>query len=116
MRKSVIAQSLLRETDLALSAQVLQEFYVQSTRVTRGDPLPRQDAVTMVKALQRFAVMDIAGGLVVRAIDASIRWQISYWDAAVVECARAAGCRILLTEDLQHGQNFDGVQVLNPFS
>lgn len=44
------------------------------------------------------------------------RWQISYWDAAIVEAARALECDEVLSEDLQHGQNFGGVRVVNPIS
>jgi len=43
------------------------------------------------------------------------RWQVSNWDAAIVEAARAAGCPILLSEDLQVGMDFAGVRVLDPF-
>jgi predicted nucleic acid-binding protein len=43
------------------------------------------------------------------------RFGISYWDAAIVEAARILGCSELLTEDLQHQQNFGGIRVVNPF-
>lgn len=39
----------------------------------------------------------------------------SYWDAAIVAAAKAAHCRQLLSEDLQHGQDYEGVRVMNPF-
>jgi predicted nucleic acid-binding protein len=41
-------------------------------------------------------------------------YRISFWDSLVVAAAQRAGCRIL-TEDLQDGQDFDGVIVVNPF-
>jgi predicted nucleic acid-binding protein len=44
------------------------------------------------------------------------RWGISFWDAAVIEAARAARCGELLSEDLADGQDYDGVVVRNPFS
>jgi predicted nucleic acid-binding protein len=50
------------------------------------------------------------------ALVAKQRFGISYWDAAVVEAARALSCRTLLTEDLSDGQDYDGVRVENPFS
>jgi predicted nucleic acid-binding protein len=40
---------------------------------------------------------------------------ISYWDALVLHSARKSGCRVVLTEDMQHGQEFDGVKIVNPF-
>jgi predicted nucleic acid-binding protein len=53
--------------------------------------------------------------LLQNALAAAARWNISYWDAAIVEAAREAKCRILLSEDLQDGMDFAGVRVENPF-
>jgi predicted nucleic acid-binding protein len=49
------------------------------------------------------------------AFAARERWLISYWDAAVVESARIAGCGELLSEDLSAGQDYDGIKVIDPF-
>ncbi|MBT6274101.1 MAG: DNA-binding protein [Chromatiales bacterium] len=49
------------------------------------------------------------------ALSTRLRWGISYWDAAIVEAARAAMCVTLLTEDLQDGMDFAGLRVVNPF-
>ncbi len=49
------------------------------------------------------------------ALNSKARFQISYWDAAIIEAARALGCGVVLSEDLQHGQDFDGVRVVDPF-
>ena len=43
------------------------------------------------------------------------RYAISYWDSLIVAAARTASCGFLLTEDLQDGQKFDGVEAVNPF-
>jgi predicted nucleic acid-binding protein len=39
----------------------------------------------------------------------------SFWDALVLRMAKQAGCRVLLSEDMQHGQEIDGVKIVNPF-
>ena len=49
------------------------------------------------------------------ALTAKERFSISYWDAAIIEAARALDCNVVLSEDLSHGQDYDGVQVVNPF-
>jgi predicted nucleic acid-binding protein len=49
------------------------------------------------------------------ALDARQRFQISYWDAAIIEASRAMGCAKLLSEDLGDGQDYGGVLVANPF-
>ena len=49
------------------------------------------------------------------ALDASQRYRIAYWDAAIIEAARSLGCRTVLSEDLSHGVDYGGVRVENPF-
>jgi predicted nucleic acid-binding protein len=61
------------------------------------------------------AVVEDAALVLVTAA-AARRWQLSLWDALIVEAARRAGATTLLTEDLQHGMDFDGVVVQNPFA
>jgi predicted nucleic acid-binding protein len=43
------------------------------------------------------------------------RFQISYWDAAIVAAAKQLNCEKIYSEDLADGQNYDGVQVVDPF-
>jgi predicted nucleic acid-binding protein len=113
--KSELARSLLESDDLALSVQVLQEFYVQATRQSKPDRLSHEDALLLIQSFCRFKVQELTVDMVLAALQASKRYAISYWDAAVVEAARVLGCRTLLSEDLNHGQDFGGVRVLNPF-
>lgn len=113
--KAATAVAVLAAPDLALSVQVLQEFYVQATRPSAAAPIRHDDAVAFIAALGRFPVLDVTRSVVVAAMAACRRWQLSYWDAAIIEAARALGCGTVLSEDLQDGQDFDGVQVVNPF-
>lgn len=113
--KADAARSLLADRDLALSAQVLQEFYVQATRTSRTDALSHDQAAGLVDSFTRFPVCDVTLGLVRSAIAARERLQLSYWDAAIIEAARLAGCDVVLSEDLNDGQDYDGVRVVNPF-
>jgi predicted nucleic acid-binding protein len=114
--KRGIARELLDRGDVAVSVQVLQEFYVQATRSTRPDPLQHEQAVALIEAWCRFPVQETTLGLVRAALDTSARHRISYWDATIVEAARLAGCRVLLSEDLSDGHDFNGVRVENPFA
>ena len=115
-RKRDTAREILDSTDLALSVQVLQEFYVQATRASRPDPLSHEQATALVEAWLRYPVVDISVDLLRHALATRLRWQISPWDATIVEAARAAGCSVLLSEDLQDGMNFAGVRIVNPFA
>ena len=114
--KAAAAVELLGADDLCLSVQVLQEFYVQATRATRAEPLPHDDAVAFIGTWQRFRVQEVSSALLREALTATRRWRVSYWDAAIIEAARMLSCDQLLTEDLNSGQVFDGVTVVNPLS
>ncbi len=50
-----------------------------------------------------------------RSLDADIPHGLSYWDAAILAAARALGCRELLSEDMSHGREVEGVLIVNPF-
>jgi predicted nucleic acid-binding protein len=113
--KRVAARRLLDEDDLALSVQVLQEFYVQATRSTKPDRLTHDQASSLVEAFLRFPVHELTRPLLLASLEARKRYAISYWDAAIVEAARTLGCATVLSEDLNDGQDYDGVTVENPF-
>ena len=114
-RKASMAAALLQSRDLALSVQVLQEFYVQATRPGKPGALTHREAVDFIASWKRFPVQEMTIALMDSAFAAKNRWNISYWDAAVVESARAAGCSELLSEDLSDGQDYGGVRVIDPF-
>lgn len=115
-RTAAIARELLNDRDLVLSVQVLQEFYVQATRSSRARRLEHSQASALVEAFTRFRVIDNTPAILMQAMATRERWGISFWDAAVIEAARAARCGELLSEDLADGQDYDGVVVRNPFS
>ena len=113
--KAKLASDILAGRDLALSVQVLQEFYVQATRPSRPDAISHEQAVRLIESFQRFPVQDITSPIMMAALAARQRFQLSYWDAAIIEAARAIGCTQVLSEDLSHGQDYGGVTVTNPF-
>ncbi len=114
--KTRIARELLEADDLALSVQVLQEFYVQVTRPSRAHKMSHEQATALIEAFSRFPVQETTMPLVRAALETKERFGIAYWDAAILEAARSLGCRTVLTEDLAQGQDYDGVTVQNPFS
>jgi predicted nucleic acid-binding protein len=100
---------------LVISTQVLLEVYwVLTRRLTR--PLAEDSALAVVDELCRLPVVTTDVEIVRRAIDSSRRFRIAVWDAMIIEAARSAGCDRVLTEDLQAGQDFDGVKIENPFA
>ena len=113
--KAKRANDILAAHDLALSVQVLQEFYVQATRESRQDAVSHQQAVRLIESFRRFPVQDVTSGILMAALASRQRFQVSYWDAAIIEAGRALGCEVILSEDLSDGQDYDGVRVTNPF-
>ena len=114
--KAKRARGVLTERDLALSVQVLQEFYVQATRATRADRLSPEQATRLVESFLRFTVVEVTVETMVAAMATMQRFGISYWDAAILEAARSLGCDTVLSEDLNAGQDYGGVRVENPFT
>lgn len=115
LRKRERAIEILEEDDLALSAQVLQEFYWQATKATRRSAVPRQTAVSLIATWSRFPVQEISLDIVNAALEICDRYQLSYWDSAIVAAAHALGCGELLTEDMNHGQRIGSLSIVNPF-
>lgn len=118
-QKQTRAQSLLETEgvtgDLVLSTQVLQELYVTVTRKL-AEPLPPERAFGVIRGFTTaMSVLGIDAQMVLDAIALSRQHVISLWDALIVQAALSAGCKRLLTEDLQDGWVVKGLRVENPF-
>jgi predicted nucleic acid-binding protein len=112
--KRQVARGLLTRADIGFSAQVLQEFYAVAVTKQRLQ-MTHDEAVAVLQSLAAFPVWNISRDLVLAAIDAKQRFGISYWDAAIVTAAKQMGCQTVFSEDLNDGQDYDGVTVVNPF-
>lgn len=100
---------------LVVSTQVLLEAWWVLTR-RLAVPLAEGQAVVVIDELCRLPVVTTDVEMVRQAIDTSRRFRIAVWDAMIIEAARSAGCDSVLSEDLQPGQDFDGISIENPFA
>jgi len=108
------ALELIESENFGTSAQVLQEFFV--TVVKKGaQPLPASEALEWIEQWVEFPCQPIDHQLVRIAIEISQRYRISYWDATILAAAEALGARIVYSEDLNNGQSYGQVKVVNPF-
>jgi predicted nucleic acid-binding protein len=114
-RRAERANEILESRDVAISVQVLQEFYVEATRATRPIPLTHRQAFELVETFLGFPVQELTTRIVLAALTLRERFGISDWDAAILEAARVLGCDVVLSEELADGQDYDGVRVENPF-
>lgn len=113
--KAQRAREVMDSRDLCLSVQVIEEFYVQSTRRTRTNPLTHTQVVGLIQSFMRFPIQEVSMAVVLLAMANSEKFQISFWDAAIIEAARVMKCDVVLSEDLSHEQDYDGIRVVNPF-
>lgn len=109
------AIALLDQNNVAISVQVLQEFYVQATRATRSDALSHEIASGLIRTWLRFKVQETTLAVLNGALEIKAAHGLSYWDSAIVAAARAMGCKELYSEDMNHGQEMEGLVLINPF-
>lgn len=114
--KSAVARQLLQENVWAWSAQIAAEFIRAGTSRKKPNPLTREEARAWVKTWMNFPMAVVDGSLVLEASTLSERYQISHFDAQVLVAAKRLGCSTVYSEDLNDGQLYDGVQVVNPFA
>ncbi len=108
-------ERLWRERRGRISTQVISEYYVTVTR--KLSPGLSPDAARReLRLLLAWRPLSINTALIEEAWRIEERFQLSWWDAMIVAAARQSGCRWLLTEDLQDGQDLDGLVVVDPFA
>ena len=107
-----LLNSLSRDVPPCISTQVLQEFFVTATRKMGVEPL---QAKRIIHTFRQMETVLIDPEDISHAIDGSVIWQISFWDALILAAARKARCTVLYSEDLNDGQVYDTIRVVNPF-
>lgn len=116
--KHAIARDLVADLwhsgDGVLSVQVLQEFFVTVTR-KMPKPLTSDAALRIVEQYLTWRVVENTGGLLLASIRSASALKVSFWDALILEAARAERCDRLWTEDLNHGQRVGDLTIVNPF-
>jgi predicted nucleic acid-binding protein len=104
----------LYDKSLVISTQVLQEFYAILTGKIKQVPPKQAEALTA--HLAELHVVSIQPSHVLEAISLRLRHKLSFWDSLILIAAKAAKAGLVLSEDLGHGQTYEGVRVENPFA
>ncbi len=113
--KAERARELLLNENWGWSVQVAGEFYHVATSAKRQFRLPHTSAMEYVKTWLNFPTASLHASTVLSALQLKERFQVSYWDAVIIAAAHELGCSRIYSEDLSHGQDYDGVTVVNPF-
>lgn len=114
-RKRKRALALIESEEFGTSAQVLQEFFVTVVKKA-SRPLSAAQALEWIEQWAAFPCQPIDHQLVRIAIEQSERYTISYWDSAILAAAEALGAQTVYSEDLNDGQQYGRVRVVNPFA
>jgi len=109
-----LVNDAFRSKDVAISTQVLKEFFVTVTTKIPGK-MDLLEAKEIIKRLALLQVVDTTVPLVLRGIDIQKENRISFWDAMIIAAAGASNCTTILSEDLSHDTIIEGIHIKNPF-
>jgi predicted nucleic acid-binding protein len=112
-RARELVNSLWESGDGVLSTQVLQELCV-TVRRKAARPLSPENTRKLMEDYVKWSVVVNTAESVLEALDLEKRYQISFWDALIVQAAASCGAEILYSEDLAEGQKYSEVRVVNP--
>jgi predicted nucleic acid-binding protein len=115
-RAEELVQQLIDRDALALSAQILNEFFAVATKPNKPPAPPDDRAAQYVKEYAGSSeVLPLNAAITLRALEAMPRHGLSFWDALIWAAAKENGVAVISTEDFQHGRDVEGVRIVNPF-
>jgi len=109
-----LLEQLWLEGNGILSTQVLQEFYVNVRRKAQH-PVTAEQARALVSDYLAWDPIVNDGAAMLNAIDLEKLFQLSFWDSLILAAAQKGGAAIIYSEDFNHGQKFDSIEIRNPF-
>ena len=109
----LITHALEVNHDGCLSTQVLQEFCNTMCKKTRRT---KEEIDGMLDGFRELLKTDVTVDLVRHALDVKDEYGIQYYDALIVSAAERLGCSEIVSEDLNDGQLYRGMKVINPFA
>ena len=112
-KAKALVEELWETRSGVVSTQVLQELAVNLRKRTK-EPLDAKATRDVVSDYLAWQVVVNDGNSILEALDIEARYQVSFWDALVIQAAQARGAEILYSEDLSDGQHYGGVRVSNP--
>ena len=112
------ARKLMAQDNWGLSVPVLQEFYVNTTRAKKPKSkaaMTLAQAGNAVQHIMAYPVVPNTSALLLQAMELQKIHQTSFWDAMVIAAAHELGALTVYSEDLNHGQRYGNITVVNPF-
>lgn len=115
--KKKVAVKLLQDLPqdlLVVPVQSLGELF--NVLVKKAGRSPSDARAAILSWRDSFAVAETTAKVMVAAVDLASQHHLGIWDAIILATASDAGCRLLLSEDLQDGFTWAGTTVANPFA
>lgn len=97
-----------------VSLQVLQEFYVTLTQKI-SKPISVKLALDLVRQYGAWETAEVDVENLIEAVHLQQKYKFAFWDALIIQAALSSNCRVLLSEDMSHGQRVEGLLIQNPF-
>lgn len=113
VKARTIIKKIIYSHQPVISTQVIKEFYVVATKKLQADP------IIVKNIIHNFHNMEIIQNnldLIEQAIDISVISQLSFWNSLIVAAAEKSKCEFLFSEDLNSGQTYREIMVINPFN
>ena len=110
------AVDVLARGDVAMSVQVMAEFYVQATHRHRTRSLSPEQALAFLHGIEAAVIQPVTVEVFTAGVAISREFGLSYWDGAILAAAQLAGCDAVYSEDMSAEQDYGGLRVINPFA
>jgi predicted nucleic acid-binding protein len=114
-RARELIEKLWRIGGGVLSTQVLQELCINLRRKAVR-PLTIEETRSLIEDYAGWEIVVNTQNSVIEALTIEARYQISFWDALILQAAERSGAAILYSEDLSDGQTYGSVRVVNPLN
>jgi predicted nucleic acid-binding protein len=113
-RKKQIAREIILLPRLHLSVQVLNEFIAVSRNPNKLN-FSRDQETKWLREWFELKINPLSFTTFQKALEIHLAFKLSHRDSLIIASARESACTIVYSEDLNHGQDYDGVTVINPF-
>ena len=108
-----VVTELMKKEMGVISTQVLQEYaYIAINKLKQSHDV----VIRQIRLLESLEVVNQVPELILRAIEILSSYQINFWDACIISIAEYANCSLIYSEDLNAGQFYSGIQVVNPLN
>ena len=114
-RARALVERLWTSSEGVLSTQVLQELCINLRRKI-ARPLPVEEIRPILQDYLSWEIVINTPNSTLRALEIEVRYQISFWDALILQAAESSGATVIYSEDLSTGQKYGAVQVVNPLN